>query len=667
MSDRDQESRREAMVDYQVRGRGVRSKPVLDAMRRVPREAFVPADLREFAYEDAALPIAAGQTITQPAIVAMMVEALALQGGERVLDVGTGSGYAAAVLASIAERVYSIERVGELAELAERALESGGFANVEVRRGDGSLGWPEAAPFDAIMVAAGCPAVPEALKYQLVLGGRLVVPVGPDDDVQELMRITRVGEDEFRSEDLADVRFVPLIGEGGRSEAAPRPRRGFGRRTVSEADQRLVERIASVAEPFDSVDDMPLSGLLERIGDSRVVLIGEASHGTSEFYRARQRITRALIEEKGFDFVAIEGDWPDAARIDHYVRHAEYPPSEWVAFARFPTWMWRNDEVRGFVDWLRERNAGRDADDRVAFHGLDLYSLYNSIAAVLEYLDDVDPQAAAVARERYGCLTPFEPDPAVYARMALSPGYAGCEAPVAKMLRDLQQRHREYAEQDGDRFLDAVQNARLIANAEEYYRSMFYGSRSSWNLRDAHMFETLESLLAHHGEGSRGIVWAHNSHVGDARATDMSRRGEFNIGQLCRARYGEDVYTIGFGTDTGTVAAASNWDEPMEVKNLQPALPESYERLCHETGRAGFLLPLNRAADREVRRGLAEPRLERAVGVIYRPETERVSHYFHAELPRQFDEYIWVDRSRAVTPLDSHALEGAADTYPFGV
>jgi len=667
MTERDRNDRREAMVDYQVRGRGVRSPVVLDAMRRVPREAFVPADLREFAYDDTSLPIAAGQTLTQPYIVGMMVEALDLHGGERVLDVGTGSGYAAAVLGRIAGEVYSIERIGELAELARRALAEQGATNVEVRVGDGSLGWPSAAPFDAIVVAAGCPEVPETLKRQLAIGGRLVLPVGPDDAAQELVRITRVAENEYRSEDLADVRFVPLIGEAGWEGARPRPRRGFGRRTVSEADAHLADRIAMVAEPFDSVDDLPLAPLLERIGDSRLVLIGEASHGTSEFYRARQRITRALIEEKGFDFVAIEGDWPDAARIDHYVRHAEYPPSEWTAFARFPVWMWRNEEVRGFVDWLREYNADRDTSRRVAFHGLDLYSMYNSIAAILEYLDEVDPETAAVARERYGCLTPFEPDPATYARMALSPGYAGCEQPVLNMLRDLQERRRDYAERDGDRFLDAVQNARLVANAEEYYRSMFYGSRSSWNLRDTHMFETLEALLAHHGAGSRGVIWAHNSHVGDARATDMSRRGEFNIGQLCRARLGKTVYSIGFGTDSGTVAAASNWDDPVEFKELRPSLPESYEHLCHQTGWAGFLLPLGATGDAEVRRGLAEQRLERAVGVIYRPETERVSHYFRAELPRQFDEYIWVDRSRAVTPLDSRALEGAPDTYPFGL
>ncbi len=663
----DYSARREAMVDYQVHARGVTTPAVLEAMRRVPRERYVPIELREFAYDDTALPIAAGQTITQPYFVAMMVEALNLSGGERVLDVGTGSGYAAAVLACMAGEVYSIERIGELADFAQRRLAAEGIANVEVKVGDGSRGWPERAPFDAIMVAAGAPCVPPALKEQLKVGGRLVMPIGSDKAVQELVRITRVSEDEYDSQDLADVRFVPLIGEGGWKTASPRPQRAFGRRRDVDEDAELAERIAQVAESFDSVDELPLDGLLERIGDRRILLIGEASHGTSEFYRARQRITRALIEEKGFDFVAIEGDWPDAARIDHYVRHAEYPPSEWQAFSRFPVWMWRNEEVRDFVDWLRVHNAGRRPDERVAFHGLDLYSLYNSIREILDYLDEVDPQTAAVARERYGCLTPYQSDPATYARAALNPGYATCEVPVLQMLQDLQGRHRDYALHDGERFLDALQNARLVASAEEYYRSMFYGSRSAWNLRDTHMFETLEALLAHHGEGSRAVVWAHNSHVGDARATDMSRRGEFNIGQLCRARFDDTVYSIGFGTHTGTVAAASNWDSEMEVKQVRPSLEKSYENLCHQTGQTGFLLPLATGSDPRVVRGLTLPRLERAIGVIYRPETERQSHYFEANLPAQFDEYIWVERSRAVTPLSTAALKGTPDTYPFGL
>lgn len=437
--------------------------------------------------------------------------------------------------------------------------------------------------------------------------------------------------------------------------------------SLSFEDQRLVDRITQVAESFDSVDELPLEALFERIGDSRLVLLGEASHGTSEFYRARQRITQALIEEKGFDFVAIEGDWPDVARIDHYVRHAEYPPAEWTAFARFPTWMWRNEEVHGFVEWLREYNPGQEPSKRVAFHGMDIYSLYQSIEAVLEYLNNVDPETAVFARERYACLSPFKPDPANYGHQVSSFGVANCETQVVDVLNKLQAKQQEYAKFGDEQFLDALQNARLVVSAEKYYRWMYDDSQSTWNLRDTHMFETLEALLAYYGEASRGVVWAHNSHLGDARATDRAHYGELNVGQLCRERFGDAAYLIGFGTNSGTVAAASDWDAPMEIKTLLPALPKSYERLCHDTGLPGFLLPLGQAADSEVGSGLLKPRLERAVGVIYRPETELASHYFKAELARQFDEYIWVDQSRAVTVLDTRQLEGMPDTYPFGL
>ena len=285
---------------------------------------------------------------------------------------------------------------------------------------------------------------------------------------------------------------------------------------------------------------------------------------------------------------------------------------------------------------------------------------------VLDYLDRVDPKTAAVARQRYGCLTPWQSDPAVYGHATLTGQYRTCEPEVTSMLADLMQKRRAYAEHDGARFLDAVQNARLVANAERYYRVMYYGSRASWNLRDSHMFETLRSLLSFHGPHSRGIVWAHNSHVGDSSATEMSARDEYNIGHLCRQEFGDACYSIGFGTNSGTVAAASNWDEPMQVKTVRPALPRSYERLCHETGEPRFLLPL-RHASRALSAGLLQPRLERAIGVIYRPETELQSHYFEAVLPRQFDEYIWFDETNAVTPLRSEELKGLPDTYPFGL
>jgi protein-L-isoaspartate(D-aspartate) O-methyltransferase len=407
--------------------------------------------------------------------------------------------------------------------------------------------------------------------------------------------------------------------------------------------------------------------MLDRIGDARVVLIGEASHGTSEFYRLRARITQRLIEEKGFGIVAIEGDWPDAARIDYYVRHRQATPSEWSAFARFPTWMWRNTDVRDFVDWLHDYNKGRRDGYKVGFYGLDLYSLYNSARAVISYLDDVDPDLADVARWRYGCLSPWETDPAAYGHAALTGAYRDCERDVSQMLVELYKNREEYSLKDGERFFDASQNAALVANAERYYRVMYYGSRASWNLRDSHMFDTLKSTLEVHGQDSKAIVWAHNSHVGDASATEMSSRGEHNIGKLCRDHFSDQVHIIGFGTDHGTVAAASNWDGPMEIKQVQPAHLQSYERVFHRTEQPGLILPLRHNPNLEVVGELGQPRLERAIGVIYRPETEVASHYFEANLPRQFDDYIWIDETSAVTPLTTGELRGVPDTYPFGV
>ena len=667
MNRTDFSSLRDRMVDQQIAGRGVRSRRVLDAMRTVPREVFLPENLREFAYEDAPLPIEEDQTISQPYIVAMMIEALALKGGEKVLEIGTGSGYAAAVLAQIAGNVYTVERIGQLAEKAAAAVAALGYGNVHVLHADGTRGWPDHAPYDAIVVAAGGPDVPDSLKAQLKIGGRLVIPVGTDRRYQELVRVIRVSEHQYESQDIADVRFVPLVGKEGWAPKEDRFAAPKSRPAIKTADGDLAKAIATSCETFETIDSADLESLLQRVGDARIVLLGEATHGTSDFYRMRARISRELIERKGFSFVAIEGDWPDAARIDHYVRHAEYAPSEWTAFARFPVWMWRNRDVRDFVDWLRAHNANLEPGKRAAFHGLDLYSLFNSIRSVLSYLDDIDPRSAQVARNRYGCLTPWQGDPATYGHAALTGTFQTCEREVVSMLTDLMQKQRAYAEHDGERFLDAVQNARLVANAERYYRIMYYGSRASWNLRDSHMFETLKSLLDFHGPKSRAIVWAHNSHVGDSAATEMASRGEFNIGQLCREKFGGEAYSIGFGTNSGTVAAASDWDGPMEIKIVRPALPGSYERLCHETGNPRFLLPLRSPISTRFAEGLLQPRLERAIGVIYRPETELQSHYFQAILPRQFDEYIWFDETEAVTALETTELEGLADTYPFGL
>ena len=658
---------REEMVEDQVAARGISSEAVLGALRKVPREAFLPEHLREFAYEDVPLPIASGQTISQPYIVALMTEALDLQGGEKVLEIGTGSGYAAAVLAEIAAEVYTIETIGQLAERAASTLRALGYRNVHVVHADGTLGWAAAAPYDAIIVAAGGPEVPASLKEQLKIGGRLVIPVGTDPRAQELVRVTRISKNKFKSEDIADVRFVPLVGkEGWAPEELPFPP-GARLARLRPAEGDIVGAIIGSSEPFDSIGGAKLDPLLERIGDAKIVLLGEATHGTSEFYRMRERISQELIGRKGFRFVAIEGDWPDVARLDHYVRHFEYPPSEWTAFARFPTWMWRNKEVRSFVDWLHAHNGELAPRRRIAIYGLDLYSLYTSIGSVLKYLDEVDPDSARIARQRYGCLTPWQADPTTYGHAALTGAYRTCETEVVRMLEDILHKQNDYAVRDGERFMDAVQNARLVTDAERYYRIMYYGSRASWNLRDSHMFETLKTLLDFHGPDAKAIIWAHNSHVGNAAATEMAARGEYNIGHLCRKEFGDGAYSIGFGTHSGTVAAASDWDGPMEVKPVRPSLDQSYERLCHETGRPQFMLPLRGRSAADVGSKLAKPRLERAIGVIYRPEAELASHYFQAILPIQFDEYVWFDETQAVTPFKTTELEGLPDTYPFGL
>jgi len=656
------------MVDLQLAGRGVADARLLKAFRAVPRHEFVPEDLLEFAYEDAPLPIGSEQTISQPYIVAMTIDALGLRGGERVLEIGTGSGYAAALLSRLASEVFTVERLPSLAESARERLARLGFHNVHVLCGDGTLGWPEHAPYDAIAVAAGGPEVPQALLEQLAPRGRLVMPVGSDATSQILMRVTRRDGTRFDSEPLEEVRFVPLIGEQGWPEAGPRIAPAPGR---SREDAALAKLIRESAEPLADLEATSLDRLIERIGDARLVLLGEATHGTSEFYRMRARVSRELIERFGFDFVAVEADWPDAMRIHRYV--VDEPVRSRVDFApfsRFPTWMWRNEEIEDFVDWLRAHNLEqRERVRRAGFYGLDLYSLFTSIALVLDYLDRVDPDAARVARARYGTLTPWQKDPAAYGQAVLAGRYASSESAVVAMLGEMLERRLDYARRDGEAFFDATQNARVVANAERYYRAMYYGAAASWNLRDTHMFDTLSALLAFHGPNSRGIVWEHNSHIGNARATEMSARGELNVGQLCRTTFGRGVYAIGFGTDRGTVAAASNWDAPMQRMRVRPAHPGSYERLCHDSDLPAFMLHLREPRRRELRDELLSPRLERAIGVVYRPETELESHYFHASLPLQFDEFVWFDETRAVEPLRIEPAPRAAlpETHPFGL
>ena len=440
---------------------------------------------------------------------------------------------------------------------------------------------------------------------------------------------------------------------------------------VADVSLRDLAAAASLAHAED-----PYRAILDRVGNARVVLIGEASHGTHEFYQERAEITRRLIEQKGFAAVAVEADWPDALRVNRFVSGTgeDTDAADALAgFQRFPTWMWRNADVLDFVGWLRDFNESRPHRKRVGFYGLDLYSLQTSIEQVLRYLDRIDPAAAARARAHYSCFNEVA-DPTEYGHWVALGLTPSCREDVVRTLLELRRRSQTYLHLDGvvaaDEYFYAEQNARVAKDAEEYYRTMLDHRVSSWNLRDRHMFETLEELSIHlgrHRESKKIIVWAHNSHVGNAAATEMSQRGEFNIGELARHHYGSQGALIGFTTFSGTVSAASDWGAPVERKTVRPGLAGSYEQLFHRTGVPRFSLMLDVPAVRAACQG---PLLERAIGVIYRPETERQSHYFQSRLPKQFDIVIHIDHTRAVEPLERTTVWEKGDvpeTYPTGL
>ncbi|HEV8612909.1 MAG TPA: erythromycin esterase family protein [Gemmatimonadales bacterium] len=446
---------------------------------------------------------------------------------------------------------------------------------------------------------------------------------------------------------------------------------------MSHAAIAAAETIAELAHPLQGTRE-DYDPILELVRQARVVLLGEASHGTHEFYHERARITKRLIQELDFNALAVEGDWPDAYRVNRYIRaqSADADAEEALAgFRRFPAWMWRNSEVLNLVGWLRAHNdVVRGLEREVGFYGLDLYSLHASMESVLGYLDRVDPGAAARARTRYGCFEAFGSDPQSYGYAANLDLSQSCEDEVVHQLRELQGQRERLARRDGliaeDEFFHAEQNARVVKGAEQYYRTMFRGQIASWNLRDTHMADTLDALLAHlDGQvgRSRVVVWAHNSHVGDARATELGEAGELNLGQLARQRYEDATAIVGFTTYQGTVTAARDWGDPPGRRQVRPGLSGSYEAVLHEAGMERLLIDLRQEEAAEV---LHPERLERAIGVIYRPESERRSHYFFAHLADQFDAVVHIDQTRALEPLErTTAWEKgeAPETYPSGI
>jgi erythromycin esterase-like protein len=452
-------------------------------------------------------------------------------------------------------------------------------------------------------------------------------------------------------------------------------------------EEKFMATLSSASELHDKISRAAVSlegnrssfdPLLDRVGEAKYVLLGEATHGTHEFYRARAEITKRLITEKGFTVVAWEADWPDALRINRFAQHRGNDRTATDAlggFKRFPVWMWRNREVLELIEWLREYNGTlRKNQPKAGIYGLDLYSLHSSMAAVIAYLEKVNPEAAAEARQRYACFEEFGEDPQSYGMTAALHRSLSCEEEAVQQLVELQKRAGEFLQCDGtmaeDELFYAEQNALVAQNAEKYYRAMYHGRPNTWNLRDTHMVDTLDNLISHfsrHGENPKAVIWAHNSHLGDARATQMSRRDELNVGQLVRERHAKEAVLVGFTTFTGNVTAASDWGGVTERKYVRPALEGSFERLFHECEMGDFMLRFDQHP--ELHRPLNTGKLERAIGVIYLPETERYSHYFSADLARQFDVVLHYDQTRAVEPLDRTSEWDEAElpeTYPSG-
>lgn len=408
-----------------------------------------------------------------------------------------------------------------------------------------------------------------------------------------------------------------------------------------------------------------LDPLMERIGDARIVMLGESSHGTHEFYTWRAKISKRLIEEKGFNFIAVEGDWPDCYRLNRYVKN--YLPNTSAEevlknFNRWPTWMWANWEISAFAEWLKKHNQSLSRESKTGFYGLDVYSLWESMQAIMQYLEKTDPNSLQTAREAFQCFEPFNNDEQKYASF-VSFVSETCEPEVLDLLATIRTRMIQY---DGDyeQVFNTEQNALITVNAEKYYRSMVQGGPHSWNVRDGHMQETLERLLKFHGPQSKAIIWAHNTHIGDARATDMARHGMYNIGELTRKKF-PDTVLVGFGTYKGSVIAGRYWGDEMRKMSVPEGIPNSWEHLLHHSNAGDCLLIMNQLEKEDfMKKSIGH----RAIGVVYNPNQEHLNNYVPSILPLRYDAFLFIDESTALHPLhikpDGHQMP---ETYPFGM
>ncbi|QXP58328.1 erythromycin esterase family protein [Olleya sp. HaHaR_3_96] len=638
-------------ITEQLEDKGISNKLLLEAFQDIPEAFFLSETLHPYFYEDVRIEKSLEKTEPRVIVVARMLEQLKIKKEDKILITGVDSIYILVVLSKIYKNVYNIETNETYANWATEVLKAVDINNVHIKTDNPEIGWKEEGPFNAILIASAFKEIPNTIKKQLAIGAKLIAPVGPDW-AHVLLEVTkRVSENDYASKALRDNYYIPN----------PKILPKISKETYTETE--IIDEIGINSIPFKTIKKFPMDGLLERIGNAKVVLLGEASHGTSEFYLTRQEITKALIEKKGFNFVCAEADWSDAEQINNYVKN-EYTAQNWLPFARFPEWMWKNKEVLDFVEWLKKYNAKRN--NTIGFYGLDLYGLENSIDLVINYLQKIDPELAKIAKNRYACITPYMSNPTVYGKLVTTNTLESCEKDVIDMLFDLLKNKNKL--NHTKEYFYAYQNATVVVDTERYYKAMYYGSAESWNLRDFHMFYTLKSLLSFFGKDSKTVVWAHNSHIGNALATEMYARGEINIGHLCKEHFGSKSYHIGFGTNTGTVAASKNWGEKMNKMPIKDAVDNSYENLCNKTNVSNFTLPLREEhTEKKLRDFLSVPRLQRAIGVVYKPETELRSHYYKSILPYQFDEYIWFNKTKAITPLETKtAITKLIDIHPFG-
>ncbi len=639
-------------IEAHLRDKGIHNTLLLKAFQNIPEEFYLSEILHPYFYDDVRIEKSLDTIEPRVLVVAKMLEHLKIKEGEKILIAGVDSIFILVVLSRIYKNVYTIETNETYAKWSKEVLKTVNITNVSIKIGNPELGWEEKAPFDAILIASEFKEMPQSIREQLKINGTLLAPIGPDW-AHVMMEFTqRISETQFNFKTIRENYYIPT----------PKALPIINKALVDENE--IIDEIGINSVSFNSVKEYPLDGLLERIGNAKVVLLGEASHGTSEFYLTRQEITKALIEKKGFQFVCAEADWSDAEQINNYVRN-NYKQQDWMPFARFPQWMWRNMEVLDFVEWLKKHNALHQ--NSIGFYGLDLYGLENSIDLVIKYLEGVDMHLAKIVKDRYECITPYMAEPAIYGKLVLSNKLESCEKEVLKILFDLLKNKNRL--NHSPEYFYTYQNATVVVNAERYYKAMYYGSAESWNLRDFHMFYTLKSLMSYFGSDSKAVVWAHNSHVGNAMATEMYSRGEINIGHLCKEHFGSKSYHIGFGTHTGTVAAANNWGDKMEVMPVNKSTAGSYENLCNKTNIANFTLPLlEKHSDEKLKALLSIPKLERAIGVIYKPQTELLSHYFQAVLPSQFDEYIWINKTKAISPITTgKTTPKLIELHPFSL